>query len=425
VRRPPVRYARVGGEHVAYQVVGEGPQQGVALTSWVGAVDAVWEHPSHLRIWRSIWDAGRILQLDHRGVGASDAVPLERLGDIDEWVEDLLAVLDDAEMQEVGLMAEAEQVAVAVAASVRHPDRFSRLALVNDRGWAADPSEAAVTAEVFEDVWGTGQVLSVVPDFEVDFAARVERMAASPGVAAQLVRSVAAWDVGDLLPQVEAPTLVLHMHGGLYDVDRSRRIAAAIPGSDLVEKWPTSNWWGDGTFEAVVDFLFGEGWEGGERDLAVLLFTDIVGSTERVHAVGDERWRRMLDVLDELAADRATRHRGRVVKQTGDGHLLEFVRPTDALAAAVEIRDGAQRLEVEVRAGVHLGEIERRDSGDVGGLAVHVAARIMAAAGPGEVLVSRSVSELATGAGNRFEDRGDHELKGVPTALRLFAVTSA
>jgi class 3 adenylate cyclase len=328
-------------------------------------------------------------------------------------------------MEQVGLTAEAEQVAVAVAAAVRHPDRFSRLALVNDRGWATGPDEAASHAELFEAVWGTGQVLSVVPDFDLDFAARIERMAASPGVAAELVRNVGAWDVGDLLPQVEVPTLVLHMHGGLYDVDRSRRIADAIPGSDLVEKWPTSNWWGDGTFEAVVDFLFGEGWEGGERDLAVLLFTDIVGSTERVHALGDERWRRTLDVLDELTGDRAVRHRGRVIKQTGDGHLLEFARPTDALAAAVEIRDGAQRLEMEVRAGLHLGEIERRDNGDVGGLSVHVAARVMATAGPGEILVSRSVAELGAGAGLRFEDRGAHELKGVPSALQLFAVTGA
>jgi class 3 adenylate cyclase len=173
----------------------------------------------------------------------------------------------------------------------------------------------------------------------------------------------------------------------------------------------------------VVDFVLGGSWRGGERDLATVVFTDIVGSTERMRAVGDDAWRRLLDTLDSLVAMRVARHEGRVVKQTGDGHLLEFARPTDALAAALAIRDGARTLEVPIRTGIHIGNIERRDMGDIGGLAVHVAARIMALAEEDEVLVSRPIADLAGGDGLCFENRGEHALKGVDGAWQLFGAS--
>jgi class 3 adenylate cyclase/pimeloyl-ACP methyl ester carboxylesterase len=424
MRPPPVEYARIGREHVAYQVVGDGPSDGIALTNWAGAVDAVWEHPSHLRIWRSIEHTTRVLQLDHRGVGASDSVPFERLADLDEWVEDLIACMDAAEMPSAGLMAESEQAAVAIAAAARYPERLTRLALVTPRAWfPADPEEGEALVAYIEDVWGSGRLSSRVPGFDETFAGAFERRAAGPGVAAQITRRTLGWDVRHLLAQVRQPVLVMHWRDQGLPANASEALAATLPDATYVETTPTSNWWGDGTFETVVDFVLGGSWRGGERDLATVVFTDIVGSTERMRAVGDDAWRRLLDTLDSLVAMRVARHEGRVVKQTGDGHLLEFARPTDALAAALAIRDGARTLEVPIRTGIHIGNIERRDMGDIGGLAVHVAARIMALAEEDEVLVSRPIADLAGGDGLCFENRGEHALKGVDGAWQLFGAS--
>ena len=422
MKPPPVRYTSIDGEHIAYQVVGDSDLVGLSLTSWTAAIDGVWEDPEHLRIWRTILGAGGCaIHLDHRGLGSSDPVPADRIADLDDWVDDVVAVLDAVGVERCPILAEADQTAVGLRLAARHPDRVERLVLPHAllrMPWSVEDAVGRA-----EEHWGTGRFVEWLGrPGDLDYLARSERRAASRGAAIGVLRNIDRWDVTPDLPNVDVPCLVMKVVGSRAP-EQAAQIADALPNAELVEVHPTGNYWGDRMFERILEWI---GWQPatGERQLASLLMTDVVGSTERLASDGDAGWRDTLDVLDEVVTGRAELRGGRVLKHTGDGHLLSFPRPGDAVDAARAIIDGAARLGVRLRAGVHTGEIELRDNDEVSGMTVHLVARIAGQAEGGQVLVSRTVADLITGTGRNLLDRGEHELKGVPGEWRLYEVAA-
>jgi class 3 adenylate cyclase len=305
--------------------------------------------------------------------------------------------------------------------------------------WAPDypigipPERMEMIASITEQTWGRSDILTLtnpsLADDEVasEAFARLLRQAASPSTAAAVVQLLFEIDVRHVLPAIQVPTLVIHRKDNvLLSVDNGRYLAEHIPNARLVEVPGADYGLGIGDVDVVIDeveeFLTGvRGHIDSNRMLATVMFTDIVSSTERTAAVGDSRWRELLDAHDDIARRQISRYQGRVVKSTGDGVLATFDGPARAIQAATAIRDATHRLGIDIRAGLHTGEIQRHGD-DVLGLGVHIAARVQAAAEPGEVLVSRTVKDLVAGSGIRFADRGTHPLKGVPEEWQLFAV---
>jgi class 3 adenylate cyclase len=432
VERPPTKYLSLGEDRIAYQVFGDGDTHALHLKAFGASVDSIWEHAAHLRVWRTLQPHLRTIVFDHRGVGVSDAPPLSRLGDLDDRLEEVLAVLDEVGVERVSVCGEYDEVPLAIKLAVEHPERVERLVLVNGYAkrckgdgypYGPSPEEAEVLAELTRTVWGTGEAIAfAVPTLadDRDFTARLERLGARPGLAAAWNKAAAAVDVRRLLPRVEVPTLVIYS-GDILTVmpEQSRHLAEEIAGAQLLELSSSTFYWGGGVVEAIVKFM-SDAPSTGDRDLATLLVTDVVDSTGTVVTMGDREWRHTLDVLDDLVTSR--KGAGRVVKQTGDGHVIEFGLPRDAIRTADALARAVEPLGVALRSGVHTGEIERRENGDIGGLTVHVAARVAALAGAGEVLVSRTVAELLGASDYVLTDRGTHALKGVPGEWALFAV---
>jgi pimeloyl-ACP methyl ester carboxylesterase len=381
--RPETKFVSVGRERVAYVVWGEGPTDVWFLAQFGVSVDAIWEHPGHLRWSRSLGARMRVIMLDHRGSGMSDSVPDAQQGNLDDRIDDALAVLDAVGVNRVSVLAEGDGALTAIKFAVERPDRVDKLVLMNGyaAGWAfgAPPEQLEELADTVRAAWGTGQLTAtVVPHFgdDLEFLARHERLGARPSAAAALTRNLAAVDLRPLLDQITAPTLVVYSGDlTISSVEQSRDLADHIPQARLFEGSSSTFYWGGGVIEEIVAFISGAA-SVGDRDLVTLLFTDIVDSTRAVVEVGDDEWRQTLNFLDDLVAARAGGAGGRVVKQTGDGHLIEFARPGDAVRAAIAICRAAPTLGVSLRAGVHTGEIERRENGDIGGLTVHIAARI-------------------------------------------------
>jgi class 3 adenylate cyclase len=434
LQRPATRYLSVGGERLAYQVFGNGPVPTMHLSSWGRSVDAVWEHPGHLRIWRAgTTQEGRTIMFDHRGGGMSDAVPEARLGDLDERVEDALAVLDETGCERAHIAAEYDGVFTAVKLAVEHPERVDKLVLLNgtQAEILADPDEGRAarvneTAEWIRLNWGTGAVLRLASPWlaeDLDFAARFERIGMRPSAAAAMYRKVATMDVRDLVPRITAPTLVAYT-GDIQTASlrRARELAAAIPDARMFEAFDSQFYWGDGFATAYNEFISGDVSPAADRQLLTLVFTDVVESTPAIVEMGDDAWRQTLDFLEDATTNRVVGAGGRVVKQTGDGHLLAFTRPSDALEVTVALLRDARTLGVPLRVGVHIGEVEQLESGDLRGLTVHIAARIASQAGAGEVVVSRTVAELLGASAYRFADRGEFELKGVPGRWTLLTL---
>lgn len=428
---PETTYLGVGRDRVAYQVFGEGPADLLLLApAWV-SVDAQWENVANLRMWRLLAERFRVVILDHRGFGMSDPIGEARIGDPGVCVEDELAVLDELGMDRVCVIGEHLGALNAVTLAATHPERVDRLALMNGQvtglAFGSSPSDVEAIADLIRDVWGTGVIIGGAPHFSDDphFLARFERMGARPAAAAAYVRTTATVDVRPLLATVSAPTLVTSDSGAGREAHAiTRDLAEQIPDARYLEGDNTTFHWGGGLLEEVLAFLSGEE-ASGDRDLATVLFTDVVDSTRSVAAAGDRGWRQTLDFLDDLVEARATRSGGRIVKQTGDGHVVEFARPSDAVQVALAMCRDAPTLGVQLRAGIHTGEVERRDRGDLGGLSVHVAARVAAVAGPGEVVVSRTVADLLGSAGFDLTDRGEHDLKGVEGRWQLLTVADA
>lgn len=432
------------GYHIAYAVLGQGELCHVFMAHGASVVDEVqWQHPAHVRFERLYAALSRLVLVDARGIGVSDVAPLDRCFAPEAWATDILAVLDELGIERAVISAEGFSGHAATHFAVTHPERTLRLTLNNSyarltraEGYelGVPPDQAATIPVMVERTWGTGELtalaaptLASAPSFLDYFGAR-ERRTASPGRIAAWARAMVSSDIRELLARVTVPTLVYYTGDlPMHSVEHSRYLAEHIPDAILVEAPGVSFYQPTETERqnAWAEFIVGgPAALSHEHELLTLLFTDVVGSTAKVASVGDTRWARIREDLDEYVAQRVGLHGGRVVKQIGDGHLVAFDLPRNALRAACEISLGVHVLDVEVRCGLHTGEVQLLPDGDLGGIAVHVAARVCDAAGPKQVLVSRTVADLAAGSEFRFEDRGSHELKGVPGGWTLYEVVT-
>jgi class 3 adenylate cyclase len=440
---PATRYAKTAdGAHIAYQVWGDGPLDLVWVPGFISHLDLQWENPGWAGLADRLGRFSRVIAFDKRGTGLSDRT--ESVPDLDQRMLDLLAVLDAADCERVVMLGMSEGGALAVLFSTSHPDRVTSLALYGsyanplagpDHAAGRTPEEYAEFTESLLEGWGEGAGLEVfapsVADLPIsrEMWAKWQRLSASPGAARQLMGSYNLIDVRPALSLVQVPTLVLHRTDDrVVQVELGRELAEGIPNARFVEL-PGADHLPTIDFEDIADnleeFFTGVVSAGDtERCLATVLFTDIVSSTEQLREAGDARWKELLDEHDRLVARQVTRFGGRVVKGTGDGVVAVFDGPTRAIKAAQAMAAGAGALGINIRAGLHTGEIIERDGGDVAGIAVHIAARVAGEAGADEVLVSRTTTDLVAGSNISFEDRGEYTLKGLDGSRQLFAVTA-
>jgi class 3 adenylate cyclase len=435
------RYTKSGDLHIAYQVVGEGPFDLLHIPGFVSNVEAMWDEPLLARFLRRLASFSRLILFDKRGTGLSDRVPNDRLPTLEERMDDLRAVLDAAGSEQAALLSHSEGGNLAVLYAATYPERTRALVTTGmfaarvwspEYPWAPTPEQRERTIEALEREWGTpSPLVDLVPSRANDRAfmerfAAYARRSASPGAAAALMRMNTEIDVRAVLPTITVPTLVIH-HTDDRDanVEEGRWIAAQIPRARFLELPGEDHlpWVGDQDrlLDEVEEFLTGaRPVREPDRVLATVLFTDIVGSTQRAAELGDRRWRELLEVHESAVRRELARYGGREVDTAGDGFLATFDGPARAIRAACAIRDSVRGLGIELRAGVHTGECELAN-GKVRGIAVHTGARVAALAGPGEVLVSSTVRDLVAGSGISFEERGEHELKGVPGTWRVYA----
>jgi pimeloyl-ACP methyl ester carboxylesterase/class 3 adenylate cyclase len=440
---PTTRYARSGDASIAYQVTGDGSLDLLFLPGWISQIEHLWEAPAMRRFLERLAVFGRLILFDRRGTGLSDRVPEGQT--LEQEAQDALAVLDAAGSERAALFAFGLGGSVGAHLAAEHPQRVGALimyATVARTTWAPD-YEWALTREEREALieesvrsWGETESTAltlIAPSIADDPAmvgwfARMQRLAASPMEARSMFKAMIDLDVREILPQVRVPTLVMHRsEDTAWDVRHSRYIAERIPGARYVELEGVDSLPFVGDFDAIVEeieeFLTGDR-RGGElaRALLTVMFTDIVDATAHAARVGDGRWRDMLTQHDGLIRAELGRYGGREVKTVGDGFLAVFEGPpTRGLRCALAITQVARELGIEVRVGMHTGECELIGD-DVGGMAVHIAARVGGLASPGEVLTSGTVYGTVVGGPLRFEDRGLHELKGVPGRWPLFAL---
>jgi class 3 adenylate cyclase len=434
-----IRYARSGEHHIAYQVVGDGPIDLVYVPTWISQIEHYWEEPEIARYFRRLASFSRLIMFDRRGTGLSD--PVASPATLEEQMDDVVAVMDAAGSSVAAVFAQLEGGAMAALFAATHPERtralvlyeaMARMTYAPDYDWAPTAEQREAQANDLSG-WGDGsRLLSLAPRGAnprlVEWFARLERLAASPGTAARQLRMAAGVDVRSVLGSIQAPTLILHReHDRAIDIRHSRYLAQHIPGAQFVVL-PGSEALlfgpgGGALLDEIEEFLTGAlHATDPERVLATVLFADIIGSTRTAARLGDRRWRELLEELTTAVTRELERFRGRPIKTLGDGFLATFDGPARAIRCAAALSELAQRrFGVQVRSGLHTGEIELMGS-DVGGIGVHIAARVLAQAQAGEVLVSGTVKDLVVGSGIEFSDRGEHELRGVPGAWRLWAV---
>jgi class 3 adenylate cyclase len=442
--QPETKYARLGRDRIAYQVLGEGPPDLVLTSGSFGHVDMAWEDPGIALFFRTLASFSRLILFDRRGTGASDPIPIDSLPPWESYAQDLAAVLDEVGSEQAALLTQVDAGPMAMFFAGTKPERTRALILANAtaRYLATDDYPIGVPVEVAEAVlaqvdqlWGTEAMVTMqAPSRAGDarfrrWLARFQRTNASPRAVLAFLRASFEMDASSILPLIQAPTLILHRRDcQLVPVTHGRYLAERIPGATLVELpgteltlfWETP----EVALDQVEQFLTGvRRVAQPTRVLATVLFTDIVGSTQRAGELGDRRWRELLNVHDELTARLVEEFGGRLVKTTGDGILATFEGPGRAIHCAVALREELAGIGVQLRAGLHTGEVELRDD-DVGGIAVHVAARVMAAADPGEILVSRTVRDLVAGSDVILEEvHGTYLLKGIDGDWQLLAVT--
>lgn len=437
---PETHYARSGDLQIAYQVVGEGPLDVVLVPTYLSNTEMFWELPTFARLFERLSSFARLILFDRRGSGMSDgiagATPLE------ETIDDVQAVIDAVGSEQPALLSYLEGCGLTTLFAASHPDLVSALVLITPQPrlvagpgyeWAPTVEERAKLVESIVAHWGSDSEenpLAAVASANAEqrlVMARVQRLAMSPAAAAAALAAIGDTDVRDVLPSVQCPTLVLRPEDDAYlDERHSRYVAEHVPNAKYVQvPGEGAIWVGleDEMADEIEQFLTGvRRPQVSDRLLATVLFTDIVGSTERAAELGDGAWRSLLERHDGLVREEVERHRGRFVKSLGDGALALFDGPSRAISSAIAARDRIRELGLEIRAGLHTGECELMPDDDVGGLAVHIGARISSLAGPGEVLVSSTVRDLTVGSGQTLTDRGEHELKGVPGTWRIFAV---
>ncbi len=443
---PDTRYARTDdGVHVAFQTLGDGPLDLVCVGYGnMVSVDMRDEEPHFRRFERRLASFSRFVRFDPRGLGLSDPIPAGAPAGVEQGVDDLMSVLDAIGSSHAALIAVGGSGMTALLAAAAHPDRVSSLVLIHcyarilrddDYPWGF-PEQLLdgfldSVLDVSSDADEPGDAVLLAPTLSEDpeFRAwwkRAGQRSASPASARMMLTTMFGADVRAALASVRASTLVVHRTNSVFSIENSRYLADHITNARLVELPGSDHLPYSGDSDAVIyeveEFLTGaRGVADTDRVLTTVLFTDIVGSTEQAVKRGDRTWHDILDRHDNMVREELRRFRGREVKTTGDGILATFDGPARGMRCAQAICGGGRRLGIEVRAGLHTGEVEIRGD-DVSGIAVHTAQRVSAIAGPNEVLVSRTVVDLVAGSGIAFEDRGEHDLKGVGGRWRLFAV---
>ena len=438
---PETRYARSGDLQIAYEMVVEGPLDVVLVPPYLSNIEMYWDLPFFSRFFGRLASFSRLILFDRRGSAMSDglagATPLE------EQIDDVQAVIDGVGSEQPALFSYAEGCGLTALFAASHPDLVRAVVLVSPQPrlvagpgyeWAPSVEQRAAFVQAIVESWGTdspANPLAVLVGGQDErlrrLMARLQRFAMSPAAAAASLAMIGETDVRDVLPSVQCPTLVLRLEDDTYlDERHSRYVAEHIPNARYVQVPGDGPFWlgaEDTVADEIQHFLTGVRRPVvSDRALATVLFTDIVGSTERAAELGDSQWRSLLERHDVQVREEVEHHRGRFVKSLGDGALAVFDGPSRAISSAIAIRDGVHDLGLEIRAGLHTGECELFPDDDVGGLAVHIGARVSSLAGPGEVLVSSTVRDLIVGSAQTLIDRGDHDLKGVPGPWRIFAV---
>ena len=445
VIQPKTSYARNGDVNIAHQVIGDGPLDLLFAPPFVSHLDLYWSMPETTAFFRRLASFSRLILFDKRGTGLSD--PVAGVATLEERMQDLRAVLDAVGSQRAALFGLSEGGPMSLLFAATYPERTTALIMFGSfarftpgPGYLWELHEPyderrALWTDALENHWGEGRALglfmpSIAGDPNVQrMLGMFERTAASPAMVRALDQFNTEIDVTHVLPAIDVPTLVLHRTGDFIPSDYGRFVAEHVPGARFVELEGSDHlpWLGnaDVVVDEVEQFLTGARHAAEpHRVLATMLFTDIAGSTERAAQLGDDRWRALLDSHNELVRRRLATFGGHEVKTLGDGFLATFDGPARAIRCACAIREDIGSLGIGVSAGVHTGECELIGA-DVGGMAVHIGARVGARAAPGEVLVSGAVRDLVVGSGIEFADRGTHELKGVPGEWRLFAVAGA
>jgi class 3 adenylate cyclase len=429
------RYALNGDLRVAYRASAEGERDIVFVPNWFTCCEILPELPSLSGWLEAMTSLGRLVFFDQPGTGASDPITPGALPTLEQWADSITAVLDDLNSREAVLLAGPGSFATTALYAATHPSRTAALVVLDGYADTVDTPLAENMAAMVR-TWGTGKLQHLInPDMpwneEIRAAwARHERLAASPATLALMMPLLVGLDVRAVLPTVRVPTLVLQQCDNvIIPPAKGKYIADHIPDAKYVEL-SGRNWyhfvepdWRP-SFQAIAEFLTGEQPDVVDnRVLATVLFTDIVDSTRRAAELGDRNWHALLDAHDAVVRSQLARYRGREVNTSGDGFLATFDGPQRAIRCAMAIRDAVHALGIDVRAGLHTGECEIRGD-DIGGIAVHIGARVSALAGPNDVLVSSTLRDLVIGSGLEFDDREAHALKGVPGEWHLFAVAS-
>ncbi|MGH9024779.1 MAG: adenylate/guanylate cyclase domain-containing protein [Acidimicrobiia bacterium] len=439
--QPEVAYARIEHAAVAYQVVGDGPLDVVFLPEWVNNLEMQWQDPKLARFPTRLASFARVVMLNTRGIGLSDPLPHNQSPTVERWMDDITAVMDAVGSRRAALLGTGIGGSLALVFAATYPERVSALVLVNatarssaapDYPFGIDAEWREATQQEMAKSWGRAAILELrAPEMAGDarfreWYSRFERYGASPGTALDVLRMIHGLDVRHVFPAIQCPVLVIHRsEDSMVRVEHGRYLSEHLPDARFVELPGAGHAYWSGDQDRIIDetqaFLTGAPAEAAiDRVLVTVLFTDIVGSTDLAARVGDLRWSELLDEHRVLVRRELERFRGREVDTVGDGFVATFDGPGRAIRCAAAIRDALLSIGLQIRAGLHTGEIELR-ADDIAGIAIHIAARVQAEAEPAEVLVSRTVVDLVAGSGIRFDDRGSHELKGVPGQWELFA----
>ena len=434
------RYARSGDVDIAYQVIGDAPRTILLSFDWASHLEGIPELPEMADLIRSLARFAKVVWFDMRGIGLSGSVT-GAVAPVEAWMDDLVAVMDAAGVSRAALVAQGHAAQMALMAAATHPDRVEALVLYNgyarfarDDDYPAGLPESAEEGllDLIESQWGTGSLARVLaPSFSErpgvrEWWGRIERYGATPRTARAKKRAILDTDVRHLLALIRVPTLVIHSRDNPYvRVGHGRYLAEHIEGAKLSVQESADHWIVPDLVGEIEEFLTGSRTERVDTDrvLATVLFLDVVGSTERLAALGDDGWRLELDRFEDVVGRTLAHYGGKLEDTAGDGVFATFDGPARALRSAFSIRDELRRTGLDARFGLHAGEVTRRGDA-VAGIAVHIGARVCALAGANEVLVTRTVRDLVAGSGIAFEERGEHELKGVPDHWTLYAAVA-
>ena len=441
--KPKTKYTKSGEFNIAYQVVGEGPIDIVYIPGWVSNIDMMWTEPRLAAFLTGLAKFSRLILFDKRGTGLSDR--RNNLSTLEERMDDIRAVMDAVGSDRAVLFGHSEGGSVSVLFAGTYPHRtialitfgvFAKRKYSEDYPWAPSDAERQNFYKMVEENWADGDMQglsSLVPSLAedtkfMDWLASYFRSGASPGAALDLARMNTEVDITNILSSIQVPTLLIYRTGDNdVHVDEGKYIAKRIVDSKFVELPGDDHlfWAGDSfaVLAEIEEFITGvRPTKVFDRILSTILFTDIVSSTEHLSTKGDKKWMEVLEAHNQIVRTELNKFNGKEIKSTGDGFLLTFDGPSRAIRCAEAIRDAVKILNIEIAAGIHTGECEIFDVGDIGGIAVHVAARVLNEAGPSQILITMTVKNLLGGTGMEFTDLGDVSLKGIDESYRLFAL---